>query len=187
MKSIIVLALVLNLQGVFSVFLAPGILEQKPANRTICFTGRVDGVTPYIECGTGSSIRIVSAMQQPSSRIEQCLEQTLNNGNNIPAPLNACRRPIDNNATNILQSVCNFREACIFPFSSFAPNNLRCLNGNNLVTVQNFNTNVQVVYFCDNPRRKFRPFSNKRFDPKFSASLFRQVRHPSNNRFIPVK
>jgi len=194
MKLIILLAIVLNLNGVFSVFLAPGILEQKPANRTLCQSNRIQNrqTQPYIECGTGSSIRIVSAVQLPTRRIDQCPEQALNTPTLIPVLDAQCRTPIDNNLTAILQDTCNFRESCVFTFQNLAPNGLRCLvqpagaANPAIATVTNNLTYLQVVFFCDNPRRKFRPFSNKRFDPKFSASLFHTVRHPSNNRFVPI-
>ena len=45
-------------------------------------------------------------------------------------------------------------------------------------------TYLKVEYQCDGPRQRFRPFSNKRYDEKFSPSAFHHVRHPSNNRFV---
>jgi len=190
MKYVILLAILLNLNGVFSVFLAPGILEQKPANRTLCQSNRIQNraTQPYIECGTGSSIRVISAIQLPTRNVDQCPEQTLNTPNQIPVTDAQCRTPIDNNLTAIVQDTCNFRDSCVFTFQNIAPNSLRCLTPAGAVaTITNNLSYLQIVYFCDNPRRKFRPFSNKRFDPKFSASLFHTVRHPSNNRFIPVR
>ena len=89
---------------------------------------------------------------------------------------------------------CNLQNVCAFKFSQIVTDanaaqtefGLTCLNadGNTFTHISLAKTFFKVTYQCDAPRQRFRPFSNKRYDPKFSPSAFHHIRHPSNNRFV---
>ncbi len=103
---------------------------------------------------------------------------------------------------------CHGQTSCAFKFNSILPGDgLRCLNvlTNTIrAPIPLSFTNIRLKYFCDGPRKRckltyflalqylfcwiifliVRPFSNKRYDPKFSPELFHTARHPSNNRFV---
>jgi hypothetical protein len=206
-------------------FLSPAILDPLPTVRTLCWNNVLDNAQT-LDCGPTQSIKIISAIQVPSTSAAVCPNQfiapiTLVEGTSVVAladgttpsilPINPCQSPISNNATANLIRLCNGQATCTFSFSQIlSPFGLRCLNPAdgallNLyqvariplspatvpdlptpaeVTVPIQFTNLQVNHFCDGPRKRFRPFSNKRYDPKFSPSLFHTARHPSNNRFV---
>lgn len=75
------------------------------ANRTICQNTRIQSANPpqpYIKCGTGSSIKIVSAEHLPTRNIAQCPEQFLASN---PVTFDQCRQPVNNNVTVVLQQM----------------------------------------------------------------------------------
>jgi len=199
-------------------FLSPAILDPLPTVRTLCWNNVLDNAQT-LDCGPTQSIKIISAIQVPSTSAAVCPNQfiapiTLVGGTTLIAdgsttpslPIDSCQSPISNNATANLIRLCNGQATCTFSFSQIlSPFGLRCLNpvdgalldlyqvdtipltqtpSSAQVTVPIQFTNLQVNHFCDGPRKRFRPFSNKRYDPKFSPSLFHTARHPSNNRFV---
>jgi len=199
--SIIVVLLSLNISA-NAYFLSPDILDPKPATISVCQSEAIERGTPnrpYINCGTSQSIKIMSALLFPSTQ-EECPTQyvvPVTAGAGLPLP--NCRIPVNNNFTAILIKLCNGDDACSFSFlrdifNDVQTSGLNCLGSDNILTVNpglgvlptipiRF-TQLKVTYFCDGPRKRFRPFSNKRYDPKFSPSLFHTARHPSNNRFV---
>jgi len=189
--SIIVVLLSLNISA-NAYFLSPDILDPKPATISVCQSASIEAGNnrPYIDCGTNQNIKILSALLFPSTQ-EECPTQYV-----VPVgaglPLTPCGIPVNNNFTAILIKLCNGNAACSFSFLRDIFNNdqtsgLNCLGTNNILSVNPIPirfTQLKVTYFCDGPRKRFRPFSNKRYDPKFSPSLFHTARHPSNNRFV---
>ena len=88
---------------------------------------------------------------------------------------------------------CNLQNECTFKFSQIVTDvnangefGLTCLDssGTTFTHIPLAKTFFKVTYQCDAPRQRFRPFSNKRYDSKFSPSAFHHIRHPSNNRFV---
>jgi hypothetical protein len=85
------------------------------------------------------------------------------------------------------------QQACTFLFDDIVTDvddnrnfGLQCLDtsGTTVTHIPLIQTYFNVTYRCDGPRQRFRPFSNKRYDSKFSPSAFHNIRHPSNNRFV---
>jgi hypothetical protein len=89
---------------------------------------------------------------------------------------------------------CNLQNECAFKFSQIVTDadadktkfGLTCLDssGTTFTHIPLAQTYFKVTYQCDAPRQRYRPFSNKRYDSKFSPSAFHHIRHPSNNRFV---
>lgn len=214
MKFMLSLALLLSLNICANAyFLSPEILDPRPFTVPICFDNTIESAaaptTPYISCGTSQAIKIVSALHMSTTTPTTCPNQfvvplALLNGlspnapNTAILPIDPCVLPINNNVTQNLIQRCNGQSFCVFKFSQILnPLGLNCLDqatnvissgfidaAGTTVSVPIQFTNLKVTYFCDGPRKRFRPFSNKRFDPKFSPALFHTVRHPSNNRFV---
>jgi hypothetical protein len=89
------------------------------------------------------------------------------------------------------------QQSCTFLFNDIVTDanaartefGLQCLDnsGTAVTHIPLIQTYFNVTYRCDGSRQRFRPFSNKRYDSKFSPSAFHNIRHPSNNRFNVLK
>jgi len=194
MNFLIILTVILSLNlSVNALFINPDILSAPAANRIICQSPHIENRgSSYLQCPPQSNIRILSAIHLPTKSKDLCPEQFILPVVNQPLAATACPNPIQNNVTTLVASFCNFQTSCAFQFNQIVTEvangnfGLQCLDisGTSVTHIPLIQTYFNVTYRCDGPRQRFRPFSNKRYDSKFSPSAFHNIRHPSNNRFV---
>ena len=173
-----------------AIFVVPSILDAPRAERRICFSRAIENSMTgpdqiaYLECVNDAVIKIESATLVLSSP-DSCPLQYTNLANQAPPTCNS-RNYANSNITTVINTLCNARQECFFTFSDFAP--LICIE-NAPATMTNIPSRFQQInvnYRCNLPRRRFRPFSNKRYNMKFSRTINHPVRKMSYNRLMSL-
>jgi len=157
----------------FAFFLTPSSLSPPPANRTICQDEATETAEePYLRCFDEALIKIVSARVFLST-VAVCPNQVI---------VDECdsNSYANNNVTLFIRNRCDGRTECTFSFDAL-PNVLCLPLADDPFLLVPEQENIELVYYCQPQRPRFRPFANKRFNPKFSPGLFRENRRISYN------
>ncbi|CAF0757155.1 unnamed protein product [Brachionus calyciflorus] len=170
-----------------SEFVVPSLLESKIVTRTFCQDSRMElknnklnhEKSPYLQCINKAHIKISSSELKLSDQ-KNCPFQYLKQSN----PVN-CTGPIfgNNDVTSVLKKMCDGKEKCSFNFDQLPI--LLCIDDNYDVFEMPFEfTLIKVSYECVTPRRRMRPFTNRRYDHKFNARLTNPLKTLSFNKIL---
>ncbi|CAF1047792.1 unnamed protein product [Brachionus calyciflorus] len=181
------LVFLFNLNYLFThgTMIVPSILDDsKPVIKSICMDPTLERnnnqpdqeIQPYLNCVNQAILKISSASLMTSNSTI-CPNQF---PNNLRGPSCSSKNFGNSDVTNLFKILCHSKEKCNFEFDQLP--NLLCIdNKNDVYEVPNEFTYIKVKYKCQTPRRRYRPFSNKRFDPKFKPRVNSQIRKLSFN------
>jgi len=215
MKTLMFCSLILLSSFVYyayCVFLTPSILEPPKANKIVCMDLRIEeaglngnqqglftgGQAPYLACINNAIIKVVAA-NLVLSVPQVCPLQFVNIVDTTRLPHCEPANIINSDITDVFKSLCETKGECHFSFTQLPrllcltpPENANAnqanVNANNPEITQlplRF-TAVNVTYGCQLPRRRFRPFSDKRYNLKFTRTINHPIRKMSYNRLMSL-
>jgi len=171
-------------------FLNPSVLEPKINTQNICYDIENENAVPavpsnYITCANNAIIKVQTAYQVVSNPVTCPIQYNQNHpGAPLVVPAQCVPNTLTNsNVTRFLQEKCDKQVSCAFTFNSIFPK-LRCILEDANPAVSSAvgpGVALQVQLVCEPIRRRFRPFSNKRYDPKFSRSFAHPAKSISFN------
>ncbi|CAF0956630.1 unnamed protein product [Brachionus calyciflorus] len=89
------------------------------------------------------------------------------------------------NVTQYLKDLCNGKLECSFNFNQLPI--LLCIDDTyEVFELPHEFTSIRVAYECVLPRKRMRPFSNKRYDSKFKSRIFTPLKKLSINNLMKV-
>lgn len=157
-----------------SYFLAPSILGPRPAVKFVCESFPIARLNdPYLSCINDARLKISRALLMVATP-EMCPLQYVN-GQTPPNCGFDGRHGID--VSNDLKLLCEGKQECFFFFGQLPE-----LQGCD--TSASYYQTLNVTYTCELPRTRFRPFSNRRYDSKFLATLNHPIRKMSYNHLL---
>ncbi|CAF0710955.1 unnamed protein product [Brachionus calyciflorus] len=195
--QILILIVTCCIALVESTFIVPSILEPPKANRIICRDSRIEQQnaniiqnelqnqeqTPYINCVNNAILKISFANLQISTQ-SSCPLQFLREKDTSYFTCDT-NNFANSNVTNVIKLLCDGKEKCVFNFNQLPV--LLCIDQNNDIFELPIEfMSVQLTYNCQTPRRRFRPFSNKRYDTKFTQNIKNPLKTLSYNNLHKV-
>jgi len=170
-----------------SYLIAPTILNpHSSVNKTICQDDQLEGafkgepeslVGPYLFCLHEARLQIHKATLVTSD-VDSCPLQYVTDNFNSFCPIGT--QPNDVDVTVTVKTRCEAKEQCFFSFDTLFPN-IACRTKPFPKKVPRDFQKLHVSYSCELIRPKFRPFANKKYNPKFSRNIAHPYRKLSYN------